>query len=126
MSANYRGGSNMVTSLPYCRQLRRDTTHAEAALWRILRNRQLGGAKFRRQHQFGPYILDFFCDEYHLAVEVDGGQHMEDGQVTRDLARTAYLQEKGLGVLRFTNLEVLHSIGSVVEVILEAVGRPSP
>lgn len=62
-------------TLAFQRRLRREATDAERALWHILRNRQLTGAKFRCQQQFGPYVLDFFCLEHRLVIEVDGGQH---------------------------------------------------
>ncbi len=76
-------------------------TDAEALLWALLRRRQLGGAKFRRQHQFGSYILDFYCNEARLAVEVDGGQHSGPEGVVQDGARTEFLQSCGVNVLRF-------------------------
>ena len=99
------------------RQLRRESTDAERILWRHLRDRQLAGAKFRRQHQFGPYILDFYCAEHHLAVEADGGQHYSDAGETRDAERTRYLAARGVRVLRFTNIEILQETDAVLDCI---------
>jgi len=91
-------------------------TNAERLLWQHLRNRELGGYKFRRQRPIGPYIVDFVCLEKKLVVEVDGGQHA--GQVELDTKRSGYLKEKGYQVLRFWNNEVLKEIESVLTVIL--------
>jgi very-short-patch-repair endonuclease len=94
-------------------------------LWRVLRNRQIAGAKFRRQHQFGPYILDFYCPDAHLAVELDGDSHALGKQESRDEIRTDYLASRNLRVLRFTNREVLDSLEGVAMAIWSVV-EPSP
>src|SRR5438876_8061874 len=78
------------------RRLRNQATDAERALWRLLRGRHLHGAKFRRQQPYGPYVLDFYCHEHRLAIEADGGQHLDSGQAARDSARTRYLEEHGV------------------------------
>src|SRR5438874_616326 len=101
MVQNYRGGLSRTTLLARCRELRRDETDAERLLWMLLRGRQIAGAKFRRQHQFGPFILDFFCMEHRVAIEVDGGQHFSDEGEASDRARTAWLKRAGIRVLRF-------------------------
>ncbi|MBI4772936.1 MAG: endonuclease domain-containing protein [Deltaproteobacteria bacterium] len=101
--------------LRFARDLRKDQTDAEAHLWAILRNRRLAGNKFRRQHSIPPYVVDFFCNEACLVIEVDGGQHGENRR--RDDVPTAFLEEKGLRVIRFWNHEVLQSFESVLEVI---------
>jgi very-short-patch-repair endonuclease len=100
-------------------------TDAELRLWYTLRRHGLNGYKFRRQHPVGPYILDFYCPQAGLVIEVDGGQHFEPALATRDAARTRYLERTGLRVLRFTNLEVLQQTDAVLSVILEAL-NPSP
>jgi len=100
-----------------CRELRRDTTDVEKLLWRLLCNRQCAGAKFRRQHPVGSYILDFYCHEAKLAIELDGGQHSEDLQVCYDNKRTHYLEAQGIRVLRFWNNEVF----SITEGVLETI-----
>ena len=108
------------------RKLRYASTDAEARLWYNLRRHGLAGHKFRRQHPFGPYILDFYCAEARLVVEVDGSQHIETQTVVRDAKRTRYLEQHGLRVLRFTNLEALLETDSVLAVILVALANPSP
>ena len=80
------------------RRLRRERTDAERTLWQRLRGKQLGGLKFRRQHVVGPWILDFYCPECRLAVELDGGQHNETENRRRDEARTAFLEDRGMAV----------------------------
>ena len=121
MDNDHRDGQSSVTLLQHCRRLRQESTDAERLLWRLLRNRQLIGVKFRRQHQFGPYILDFYCPERRLAIEVDGGQHAYDGMAARDAARTEYLETRGIRVLRFTNLQVSQEANAVAEAIRGAL-----
>ena len=106
------------------RGLRRDTTDAEAVLWRHLRNRSLAGRKFRRQHSLGRYIVDFVCLETFLVVEVDGGQHAADKD--RDVRRTEWLNSEGFRVLRFWNNEVLSNIDGVLITIESALKGPHP
>jgi len=110
------------------RALRDAQTDAEATLWRVLRNRQVEGFKFRRQHAIGPYIADFVCLEVALVLELDGGQHAD--AAIEDAKRTAYLQAQGYGVLRFWNNDVLGNLEGVLEVIrrelLNAAPLPQP
>jgi very-short-patch-repair endonuclease len=108
------------TAVLRARELRVETTRAEAHLWAALRNRSLGGWKWRRQVPRGPFILDFFCSEARLIVEVDGGQHSEAADY--DARRTAYLEREGLRVLRFWNSVVLTNRTGVCDTILEACG----
>ena len=110
------------------RTLRNNLTNAEKALWRVLRGRQISGVKFRRQHPFGDYILDFVSLEIKLAIEVDGSQH---GKVTEyDVIRAKELQAAGFQVLRFWNNEVLQNIEAVKEkiwmVVQERKSHPYP
>ena len=112
---------------PHARRLRREATDAERRLWSHLRNRQLGGFKFRRQEAIGPFIADFACVECKVIVEADGGQHDEQ----KDSARTQYLQGRGWHVVRLWNNEILHQTDAVLETIVRACderreGRPSP
>ena len=105
------------------RALRTDATDAERALWALLRSRTLDGHKFRRQHSAGPYILDFYCAQARLTVEVDGSQHYTPDGAADAAARTAYLESLGLRVLRFSNRDVLTNADGVLEAILHALGR---
>jgi very-short-patch-repair endonuclease len=97
------------------RELRNSMTDAEKALWQVLRCRQMCGCKYRRQHPFGSYILDFVCLNHKLVVEVDGGQHCEHTE--RDHLRTVQLQSAGFVVLRFWNHDILQEIEAVKEKI---------
>ena len=101
------------------RELRKNPTEAEKFLWRRIRGRQLRGARFRRQHPIGPYVVDFFCPQAKLVIEIDGGQHAIDGE--RDGGRTAWLEERGYLVVRFWNNDVLGNIDGVLHRISEAL-----
>jgi very-short-patch-repair endonuclease len=94
------------------RRLRRDGTGAERLLWSALRARGLAGAKVRRQHPLGGFVLDFYCAEARLAVEVDGGQHCDSAA---DAARDAALRAAGLTVIRYWNHEVMGNLDGVLE-----------
>ena len=89
------------------RELRRKATAAEDALWALLKNKQLYGRKFRRQHSVGPYILDFYCPAERLCVEVDGPIHDHPHQMTHDTHRTAFLNKGRIKVIRIRNEVVL-------------------
>jgi very-short-patch-repair endonuclease len=106
------------------RRLRKSMTDAERRLWRSLQRKQLDGLKFRRQHPFGDYVIDFVCLKAKVAVEVDGGQHAENQAA--DAARTKYLESAGFHVLRFWNNDVLSDTESVVEVIFRALQQRTP
>ena len=101
------------------RSLRAESTRAERKLWAILRGRQLGGAKFRRQYPVDSYFADFACVDAKLIVELDGGQHAE--QQSYDDARTACLQETGWRVIRFWNFDVIDNVEGVADDILAAI-----
>ncbi len=106
------------------RRLRKGQTDAEKRLWNHLRDRQLSGFKFRRQHEIGPYVADFCCPQKKLVLELDGGQHAE--QVLKDQKRTAYLNQMGYQVLRFWDHEVLQEPDSVLEAIRLILTDPLP
>jgi very-short-patch-repair endonuclease len=111
----------------YARELRANQTDAETLMWHLLRNRQVLEAKFRRQHPMAGYLLDFYCPAAHLAIELDGSQHLE--QAAYDQQRAAKLEAEGVKTLRFWNNEVLQETESVLEAIyqgLEEALRPSP
>ncbi len=104
------------------RELRKEQTPAEEALWQLLRNRRLLRLKFRRQVPIGPYIADFYCPRYRLVVELDGPIHEERRQAAHDEDRAVYLSILGLTILRFTNQRVFEEPESVLREIHETVG----
>ncbi len=106
------------------RMLRNNATPAERRLWQYLRNRQLNGNRFRRQHPIGPYIVDFVCLEKRLIIELDGNQH--GIEATKDVERDSWLSAQGFRVLRFWNHEVLKNAEGVVETIRAQLDAPSP
>jgi very-short-patch-repair endonuclease len=101
------------------RDLRKAQTPEEAKLWAVLRNRGLGGYKFKRQTTIGRFIVDFSCSDTKLIIEVDGGQHIEQEEYDRQ--RTAFLESQGYRVLRFWNNDVMKNIEGVVITIQEAL-----
>ncbi|MGD1017910.1 MAG: endonuclease domain-containing protein [Verrucomicrobiia bacterium] len=111
---------------PLVKALRRHPTDAEKKLWQHLRNRQISGAKFRRQQSFGPYVLDFYCPESRLAIELDGGQHGETSGVARDKQRDEYLRHEGVTVLRFWNNQLFHEFEGVIEMICTTLESRTP
>jgi very-short-patch-repair endonuclease len=106
------------------RTLRREATEPERVLWSHLRARRLEGSKFRRQVPVGPFIVDFFNKQARLAVEVDGNQHAE--QLEYDDRRTAWLNDQGVHVLRFTTPEIIGKISSVLDSIDAACRERTP
>ena len=103
----------------YARELRNRTTEAEQKLWSLLRNRQLKGKKFRRQHAIANYVADFYCNESKLVIELDGNFHTVAETKEYDKSRTNLLNELGITVLRFWNEEVIKDPGKVLEKISE-------
>jgi very-short-patch-repair endonuclease len=99
------------------RSLRKSTVPAEALLWKALRNRALGGFKFRRQHPLGPYIVDFACVECKLAVELDGLSHLTHRKVDKE--RALFLENEGWLLMRFWNTEVYDGLDPVKEAIYQ-------
>jgi len=85
------------------KQLRNNSTSAEAVLWIQLKHSQLEGRKFRRQHSIGNYIVDFYCPEEQLAIELDGDPHFWEEGIQYDQIRDGYLNSKGIQVIRFEN-----------------------
>jgi very-short-patch-repair endonuclease len=100
------------------RALRNNSTEAERRLWVLLRDRQLAGFKFRRQHPIGPFVVDFACTKHRLVVEADGGQHVESKE---DERRTASLEQAGWRVIRFWNHEILSNSAGVLQAIVQAL-----
>ncbi len=107
-------------SVAQARTLRRQATRAEQIIWQHLRARQMNGRKWRRQEPIGPYIVDFFCAELKLVVEVDGDVHA--GREDRDAARQAALESVGLKLVRFTNNDVIETLDGVLTVLWNLCG----
>ena len=106
----------------HSRPLRREMTDAERKLWQHLRNRRLGGFKFRRQATVGRYVADFLCSEKRLIVELDGGQHTPDA----DGQRTRQLEALGYRVIRFWNGDALgNTLAVLQEILTTAEALPS-
>ncbi|SPP64912.1 endonuclease domain-containing protein [Nitrospira lenta] len=97
------------------RRLRSDMTGPEKQLWLQLRSRQLQGLKFRRQHGIGPYIVDFYCPERSLVLEIDGDSHAGTEQILKDQERDSYLNSLGLQVIRYLNGDVTNNLAGVLE-----------
>ncbi|MBI3741513.1 MAG: endonuclease domain-containing protein [Chloroflexi bacterium] len=103
------------SKLKFARKLRRPLTPPEQLLWARIRNRQLGGFKFRRQHPIGKYIADFCCAENKLIIELDGDSHAD--QIEYDEKRTNDLKQQGYTVIRFTNRNVKNGLENVIQTI---------
>ncbi len=109
--------------LDFVRKLRQAQTDAEQLMWLMLRDRRLLDLKFRRQHPVEPYVLDFYCHDMKLAIELDGGQHNEPMTRKKDEIRTQFLEDQGIRVLRFWDHEVLKETEAVLEAICFAVDK---
>jgi very-short-patch-repair endonuclease len=105
-------------NVPAARRLRRETTRAETLLWEKLRDGRVG-YKFRRQHAIGPFVVDFYCHAFKVAIEIDGGIHGNPEVAARDALRQESLEGQGLVFLRFANEDVERSADDVVERIMQ-------
>ena len=110
----------------FARELRTQSTDAERKLWTLLRDKQLEGFRFRRQHPIAGYIVDFVCTRAGLVVELDGGQHTEADAVAYDAQRTENLGKLNLRVLRFQDDEVLRNPDAVIETIYRELTQKNP
>src|SRR5438132_9655142 len=110
----YRGGYQFAGLRQLARGLRKKPTSAEELLWQLLRDRRLLGFKFRRQHQFGDYVADFFCREAQLVIECDGEIHNRNEAWHHDQNRDAYMISQGLRVLRISNQRILNEPDKVL------------
>lgn len=99
------------------RRLRNAPTKTEYLLWQRLRRRQVGGLKFRRQHGIRSFVVDFYCPQIKLAVEIDGGVHDYVQQQEHDTRRQEYLTALGIHMIRFTDIEILNDINRVIEIL---------
>jgi very-short-patch-repair endonuclease len=114
MSTSY---NNLPELKAFRKELRNKLTPAEAALWNQLKQKQLAGVKFRRQHSIGLYIVDFYAPAKALAIELDGDYHFSSSQAEYDNERTLFLQQFGVKVLRFENELVF----TLLDVVLEEI-----
>ncbi len=119
-----RGGYVFQGLVEEAQALRVKNTPAEEALWELLRNRKLSNLKFRRQHQIGDYIVDFFCAEHGLVIELNGSVHQPAERQKHDAKRDKYLRSLGHMVLRFENAQVFNETEQVLQQILAFL--PSP
>ena len=113
------------------RELRKESTEAEKVLWKYLRNRNFYNKKFRRQYIFLGFIIDFYCPEEKLGIELDGSVHLN--QKEYDTRRQNIIEEKGIRLLRFKNSDVLQVIEDVLQTIKSSLSaakhpfeNPSP
>ncbi len=113
----YYGAKPKLLGIAY--DLRRSMTEAEKLLWRKLRNRQVKGYRFRRQHPIRDFVVDFFCYDAKLIVELDGDVHNDPFQMERDKERTKVLKDLGLTEIRFSNDEVFNNPDEVVSKIAD-------
>ena len=102
-------------SLEFAKTMRHTATDAENLMWQLLRAKRFMNLKFRRQHVIQPYIVDFYCHEIGLVIELDGGQHGTDDAVEYDAERTKFLEALGLMVVRYWNHDVLSQTDVVLE-----------
>jgi len=122
---HYRGGFDFSGQLGLAHELRKKATPAETLLWQLLRDRRFLGLKFRRQHQIGSYVVDFYCDEKKLVVELDGPVHDAPARRAMDSKRDAYLRSLGLTVIRISNQKLLEQTEEALAEIASAT-LPSP
>jgi very-short-patch-repair endonuclease len=108
------------------RSLRKNQTVFETILWSRLRGRQLAGYKFTRQYSVGKYILDFYCPQYRLGIEIDGGQHDEEKALEYDQVRTKFIESQGIRIIRFWNNDVGQRIDNVCDEIQEVLKTQIP
>jgi len=99
------------------KKLRKESTHTEKILWKILRSRKFNKYKFRRQHPVGRYVADYYCHQSKLVIELDGEVHEDEEQKYYDIERDKFMEEMGLNVLRIKNEDVTERLESVLELI---------
>ena len=117
MIESHKYSSNKKEFKKFRKTLRNNSTSAEATLWNLLKNKQLNDMKFRRQHSIGKYIVDFYCPNRNLIIEIDGDPHGDYSQIQKDEARDKYFEAKGYKVIRFENRFVFQDPELVIETI---------
>ena len=121
MSERRRGTYNTAKQRKFRKTLRNSMTAAECVLWQSLKSRQLAGKKFRRQMIIGRYVVDFYCPEARLVIELDGQSHFSMTIDDYEAVRTSYLEQEGLKVIRFENKELYDGLDGVLETIKQAL-----
>jgi very-short-patch-repair endonuclease len=116
---------NVKDSKSFRKRLRNILTSAEVALWKLLKNKQLEGRKFRRQHSLGNFIVDFCCPSENLIIELDGDVHGDYTQIGKDKSRDQYLQNLGFYILRFENRFVFQDPEYVLREIKKRFKNPT-
>jgi len=106
------------------RLLRNNMPKAELLLWSKLKGRALGGFKFRRQYGVSKFVLDFYCPELKLAIEVDGDSHFMEGAEENDMERQRIIESYGIAFLRFTNIDIYENMSAVLERIVAFMAEP--
>jgi very-short-patch-repair endonuclease len=107
------------------KELRKNQTPAETKMWQILRNRQFLGLKFFRQYSVENFILDFYCPEIHLGIELDGGQHNETDMIQRDNNRTRIIEKYNIKIIRFWNNDIFKNFDGVRQRLLSVASNSS-
>ena len=113
--------SNHPVTKEYRQLLRKEATPSERIIWKRLQKRQIDGYKFRQQHGMGPYVLDFYCPELRLCIEIDGDIHDLPENKKKDSERTIFLNQNKIEVIRFTNEEIAENIDDVINSIKEKI-----
>jgi very-short-patch-repair endonuclease len=119
-----------LNNLPHLKsirkKLRNNLTPAEAKLWTLLKSKQMDGKKFRRQHSVANYVLDFYCPEERIAIELDGKGHFEENQAAYDRKRDLFLASVGINVLRFENKWVWNNPDRLLEIVKSYFQKEPP
>ena len=115
-------------SLHYAKQLRKNMTDCEQALWYYLRAKRFLGLKFKKQVPIGKYIVDFLCIDYKVVIELDGSGHLEGKQVEYDIKRDEYIKSKGYKIIRILDNEIknIESVLEFIRVNIDPSPQPSP
>ena len=115
---NHRNPNNLKEQTAIRKELRNGSTSAESTLWLSLKGRQVEGMRWRRQFGVGPYVLDFYCPQLHLCIELDGAQHYTIQGGENDLQREEWLlKEHGIRTLRFENKDIFINHEGVIEYV---------
>ena len=123
MKQNNKKIFNKKELIPRRKELRNNSTYSEVFFWQQVKQSQLEGRKFRRQTSVGNYVVDFYCPEEKLVVELDGEVHFDEEAIKYDKKKTEYLESLGLTVIRFENNDVLKNTDYVLNKIKECFNK---